>query len=46
MNQYQQLWTMEGNVQDGAIYGDYLFRFDAEGLCKVYFIPEQKKIAL
>ena len=22
--------------QDGAIYGDYLFRFDHTGLCRVY----------
>ncbi len=27
---------MDMHAQDGAIYGDYLFRFNAKGLCRVY----------
>jgi hypothetical protein len=27
---------MDMHAQDGAICGDYLFRFDAKGLCRVY----------
>lgn len=31
--------------QDGAIYGDYLFRFANDGNCFVYSLNEQKQIA-
>ena len=27
---------MDMHAQDGAIYGEYLFRFNAKGLCRVY----------
>ena len=31
--------------QDGAIYGDWLFRFDTNGSCFVFSIQEQKQVA-
>ena len=44
MCRYQHIWDMESG-QDGAIYGEYLFRFDAKGSCNVYSIPEKKKVS-
>lgn len=38
------IWNMDSG-QDGAIYGDYLFRFDTKGNCTVYSIAEKKKIS-
>ena len=35
----KQLATMMG-AQDGAIYGDYLFRFSSKGGCRVYNISK------
>ena len=29
--------------QDGAIYGDYLFRFSNNGICRVFSIKELKE---
>ena len=37
-------WTAFSG-QDGAIYGDCLFRFDTKGNCTVFSVTEQKKLA-
>ena len=41
---YTHEWTAVSG-QDGAIWGDYLFRFDSVGGCTVYSIPEQKQVS-
>lgn len=33
--QYREIGTIQSG-QDGSIYGDYLFRFNAKGICSVY----------
>ena len=41
---YEYLWdTFPG--QDGAIYGDYLFRFDSKGFCRVFSMTEKKQVS-
>ena len=41
---YEYLWeTVPG--QDGAIFGDYLFRFDAKGNCTVFSVSEQRQVS-
>lgn len=40
---YEHLWTEE-HSQDGAIYGDYMFRLDAKGVCNVFYIPDWHKV--
>jgi len=42
--QYEYLWTMDSG-QDGVMYKDYLFRFDAAGGCNVYSISERNKLS-
>lgn len=41
---FRALWPMS-SAQDGAIYGDTLFRFNSDGSCKVYSLPQMDKIA-
>lgn len=41
---FEHIWNMEKG-QDGAIYGDYIFRFDAKGEGKVYSAAEKKMIS-
>lgn len=41
---YKYLWTMESG-QDGAICGDYLFRFNAVGVCNVYSMSGRNKLS-
>lgn len=33
------------NGQDGAIYGDFLFRFHADGSCRVFSMQEQRQVS-
>lgn len=41
---YEYLWeTFSG--QDGAIYGDYLFRFGTEGFCRVFSMSEKREVS-
>jgi len=41
--QFEFQWKISRG-QDGAIWGDYLFRFDADGSCKVYSICDRQLI--
>lgn len=42
MWKFEHVWNMESG-QDGAIFGDYVFRFDARGNCNVYSMAKQEK---
>lgn len=41
---FRALWPMS-SAQDGAIYGDTLFRFNSDGSCRVYALPSMDKTA-
>lgn len=41
---YKEVWSSCPG-QDGAIYGDYLFRFDAAGFCRVFSMTKQQEVS-
>ena len=44
MWKFEHVWNMNSG-QDGTIFGDYVFRFDAKGFCNVYSMAKQEKIS-
>ena len=41
---FEPIWYMESG-QDGAIYGNFLFRFGGDGVCKVYSMADKNKLS-
>lgn len=41
---FEHIWDINSG-QDGAIYGDYLFRFDHNGSCRVYSMTKKQKVS-
>lgn len=41
---FKHIWDMEPG-QDGAIYGDFMFRFGRDGVCNVYSMTGRNKLA-